>query len=62
MDYTLDTLGVETCAGTVDDWDVCTNRTTMTFNYTTCVSEMVYSSNVIRFVARQFRRKKPDFL
>ncbi|XP_060570755.1 uncharacterized protein LOC132729036 [Ruditapes philippinarum] len=44
MDYTLDTLGVETCAGTVDDWDVCTNRTTMTFNYTTCASEMLYSS------------------
>ncbi|XP_060580681.1 uncharacterized protein LOC132737413, partial [Ruditapes philippinarum] len=44
MDYTLDTLGVETCAGTVDYWDVCTNRTTMTFNYTTCPSEMLYSS------------------
>ena len=48
MDYTLDTLGTTTCAGSVDDWDVCTDRTIMKFNYTTCSSEMAYSSKLVK--------------
>ncbi|XP_053399590.1 uncharacterized protein LOC123557252 [Mercenaria mercenaria] len=47
MDYThTDDQGAETCQDTTDDWDVCTDRTMMTFDYTSpaCSTEMAYSS------------------
>jgi len=47
MDYThVSAGGVTTCDMDVDDWDVCTNRTTMTFNYTTCGTTLATSSKL----------------
>lgn len=46
MDYTYtSTAGAVSCDTSTDNWDVCTNRTTMTFNYTTCGTQMLYSTS-----------------
>lgn len=47
MDYThIDSSGTTTCDASSDNWDVCTNRTLMTFNYMSpsCSTEMAYSA------------------
>ena len=31
------------CSGSNDDWDVCTDRMVMTFNYSTCAQQMANS-------------------
>lgn len=45
MDYThTSAAGMVTCDSSTDNWDVCTNRTIMTFDYGTCPTLMAYSS------------------
>ncbi|KAH3734767.1 hypothetical protein DPMN_041214 [Dreissena polymorpha] len=45
MDYNVTSAGgANSCTSSVDDWDVCTNKTEMVFNYTTCATQMLYSS------------------
>ncbi|CAG2208603.1 unnamed protein product [Mytilus edulis] len=48
--YTYDN-GTGTSCGTGSEWDVCTNRTTMTFNYTQCATIIAYSDAEVFCVA-----------
>ncbi|XP_052103173.1 uncharacterized protein LOC127736655 [Mytilus californianus] len=48
--YTYDN-GTGTSCGTGSEWDVCTNRTTMKFNYTQCATIIAYSDTEVFCVA-----------
>ncbi|XP_052797073.1 mucin-22-like isoform X1 [Mya arenaria] len=45
FDYEVtDASGAVTCDTSTDNWNVCTDRTAMTFDYSTCPTEMMYSA------------------
>ncbi|KAH3755760.1 hypothetical protein DPMN_190459 [Dreissena polymorpha] len=45
MEYNVTSSnGAVSCTGPADSWDVCTDKTKMTFNYSTCATQMMYSS------------------
>ncbi|XP_052237999.1 uncharacterized protein LOC127849319 [Dreissena polymorpha] len=45
MEYNVTSSnGAVSCTGPADSWDGCTDRTKMTFNYSTCATQMMYSS------------------
>ena len=48
MDYSYTGSDTSTaCQSSVDDWDVCTDRMIMTFDYTTCSQQMASSGKII---------------